>query len=332
MVLLFNLEQERGRKRHEADAFLIHCDRKFWFELKSTTTGSLSTVRDFGRSHIEKWADMHWIIGFFRSGAERPDYCHYLTPDDMKEWTNRIWSYVELDYGVGDLAADRLTLEDVYKLLGRRNRYTLADARRVQKLQYSAARYEELADLPGGVSNHQLQRLRSPFVEPKWFERELGEKDLYASDDLRKLLLFQGDATLIAEAIKPDAVVNAENAGRVFPAEFIEEWVAAMTKPLSPSSAARKLMGIGSKARLKRCFDVEPGYSPSAMLRIVQDRCRYLVDRGSTLNNPHIEPRFLAKFEGIVSEHAKTLRAKLDQYIEKKGLENVEGSEPISTV
>jgi hypothetical protein len=330
MVLLFNLEQESGRKRHEADAFLVHCSRKFWFELKSTTTGSLSTVRDFGRAHIKKWADMHWIVGFFKKGEDRPAYCHYLTPDDMKKWTDRVWAYVELDYGIGDLAADRLTLDDVYHLLGKRNRYTLADARRVQKLQYGAVKYLELSDLPGGVSPHHLKTLRAPFVTDEWIEQELGQKDLYSESDLNKLITFQATPAAILEAIKPDIVITSENVSKVAPHEFLDEWTVLSNRSLSPGVAARKLLGVGSKSRRKRCFDVEPGYSPEAMLRIVRDRCRYLIDRGSTLNNPHIEPQFFAEFEKIVSEHAKVLRMKLNEYIEKAGLENVKGSEQVS--
>ncbi len=315
MVLLFNLEQEKGRRRHEADAFLIHCDRKFWFELKSTTTGSLSTVRDFGRAHIEKWAEMHWIVGFFQNGAERPDYCHYLTPDDMRVWTDRIWAYVELDYGIGDLAAQRLTLDDMYDLLGKRNRYTLADAKRLQKLQYSADQYREAADLPGGISEQNLKRLRAPYVSDEWADANLGRKQLYSAEDFERLVVFQSDAKLIAEAIAPDAWIDAENSNKVFPEEFVQEMCATFDKRMSPSRAARKLRAISSRSRHKRCFDVEPGFSATAMLGIVRDRCRYLIDRGSTLNNPHIDPQFFAGFEKIVSEHAKVLRKKLDEYI-----------------
>lgn len=38
------------------------------------------------------------------------------------------------------------------------------------------------------------------------------------------------------------------------------------------------------------------GYSPSKMLEILQQRTKYLVQRGITLNNPHIPKTFLAQF------------------------------------
>lgn len=39
-------------------------------------------------------------------------------------------------------------------------------------------------------------------------------------------------------------------------------------------------------------MDVPSGYSPRRMLRVLRLRSRYLSDRGSTLNNPHIPKRF----------------------------------------
>lgn len=43
-------------------------------------------------------------------------------------------------------------------------------------------------------------------------------------------------------------------------------------------------------------MDLQDGYSPRRMLRILRLRARYLSDRGATLNNPHIPMRFLSTF------------------------------------
>ena len=43
-------------------------------------------------------------------------------------------------------------------------------------------------------------------------------------------------------------------------------------------------------------MDVPSGYSPRRMLQVLRLRSRYLSDRGSTLNNPHIPKRFLSAF------------------------------------
>ncbi len=55
-------------------------------------------------------------------------------------------------------------------------------------------------------------------------------------------------------------------------------------------------------------MDMEIGYSPETMLSILQDRCRYLLQRGSTLNNPHIPDSYFHGWERIATNHAKRLR------------------------
>ena len=43
-------------------------------------------------------------------------------------------------------------------------------------------------------------------------------------------------------------------------------------------------------------MDLPDGYSPSRMLEILRLRARYLNERGSTLNNPHVPKKFLSGF------------------------------------
>ena len=43
-------------------------------------------------------------------------------------------------------------------------------------------------------------------------------------------------------------------------------------------------------------MDLPNGYTPNRMLEILRLRARYLLDRGSTLNNPHIPKSFFATF------------------------------------
>ena len=43
-------------------------------------------------------------------------------------------------------------------------------------------------------------------------------------------------------------------------------------------------------------MDLPNGYSPTRMLEILRLRAHYLIDRGSTLNNPHIPKRFFSTF------------------------------------
>ena len=60
-------------------------------------------------------------------------------------------------------------------------------------------------------------------------------------------------------------------------------------------------------------MDLETGYSPEIMLSILQDRCRYLLERGSTLNNPHIPASYFKDWEKITTNHAQRLRELVNQ-------------------
>jgi hypothetical protein len=50
------------------------------------------------------------------------------------------------------------------------------------------------------------------------------------------------------------------------------------------------------------------GYTPARMLDILKDRAKYVIERGSTLNNPHIPASYYANWEEITKEHAIRLR------------------------
>ncbi|NER38524.1 MAG: hypothetical protein F6J93_32000 [Oscillatoria sp. SIO1A7] len=55
-------------------------------------------------------------------------------------------------------------------------------------------------------------------------------------------------------------------------------------------------------------MDLDEGYSPERMLLILKERCRYLIERGSTLNNPHIPASYFDGWERIATNHARRLR------------------------
>ncbi|UWR03767.1 hypothetical protein K3740_03445 [Ruegeria conchae] len=63
-----------------------------------------------------------------------------------------------------------------------------------------------------------------------------------------------------------------------------------------------------SKAEYLRLLDRPDGYSKERMLEILKMRCVYVVERGSTLNNPHIPKNVLEKFPKITEDHAERLR------------------------
>jgi hypothetical protein len=50
------------------------------------------------------------------------------------------------------------------------------------------------------------------------------------------------------------------------------------------------------------------------MLEIVKDRAQYLIERGSTLNNPHIPFSYFDGWTEITKNHAEQLRAMVRTY------------------
>jgi hypothetical protein len=61
-------------------------------------------------------------------------------------------------------------------------------------------------------------------------------------------------------------------------------------------------------------MDLKDGYSPARMLEIFRDRARYVIERGSTLNNPHIPQRYLETWPIIKDGHAAELRRLVAQW------------------
>jgi len=61
--------------------------------------------------------------------------------------------------------------------------------------------------------------------------------------------------------------------------------------------------------------DVKGGYSKRRMLDILSDRAKYLIERGSTLNNPHIPASYFSDWEVITDNHAARLRDLVKQYL-----------------
>jgi hypothetical protein len=73
--------------------------------------------------------------------------------------------------------------------------------------------------------------------------------------------------------------------------------------------ARRLLKNQYSREDYREVADL-PGerYSRDAMLGMLQERCRYVIERGSTLNNPHIPAGYFEGWERIDRNHAARLR------------------------
>ncbi len=200
LIDLFNLYQTDDRVRHGTDAILKLENVEYEFELKSATTskGGISTVRDLGPSHIEKWGGKHWIMAFFE--GSKLLYCRYGSPDAMRPWIAEKWDYIKADFEMAKHVPAHITLDTMFGIMGKQDAYTKADARKLHKNQMTAAQYDEAQDIVGG-------------------------------------------------------------------------------------------------------------YSPARMLDIFKDRARYVIERGSTLNNPHIPAKYLESWPKIERDHAAELRA-----------------------
>ncbi|MGB3240730.1 MAG: hypothetical protein WBB29_20760 [Geitlerinemataceae cyanobacterium] len=199
LIILFQLERPVKPTRSGIDALLDLNGQKIPFELKSTTKSSVTTVRDFGLEHIRKWKGKHWLFGFYETGGLQLNYCLYGSPEKMEPWIREKEAYIYSDYQLAQHTPKRLDLTVLYQILGQKTIYSLEDAQKLHKRQYTLSEYQ-------------------------------------------------------------------------------------------------------------RQMDVEQGYSPTRMLAILQDRCKYLLERGSTLNNPHIPGSYFQGWEKITRHHAVRLR------------------------
>lgn len=125
-------------------------------EVKSTTRDSVSTARDVGLDHIQKWRTRVWIFGFYNpSGTQRVKLL-CLKPSQMREWIDKIESYILPDFAIGKQASQSLTLEDLFVICGEKDLYTIQDARKLHKRQWNAKQYELAKDLEEGYSQFRM--------------------------------------------------------------------------------------------------------------------------------------------------------------------------------
>ena len=174
MRTLFNLTRPEEYGRGDVDAVLELGGRavparlrgrEVLFELKSATGGrpSISTVRDFGLHHVEKWRQLHWLFGIYgrnRSGDQVLQYCLYGSPQAMAPWFDQMSRYIAPDVELAEHVPGLITDSTLTAILGPGRRFTREDATRLMKKQYSAEQYVAAADLKdGGYSRRAMLRL-----------------------------------------------------------------------------------------------------------------------------------------------------------------------------
>ena len=205
MRILFGMRKDENEGRSGIDAYLDIDGVAIPFELKTTSTknGSVTTVRDFGPDHIKKWQGKHWLFGFHLNGEV---FYKYGNPSMMQPWIQEMSQYIAPDFKLAEISYQNLSLEDLHKVLPKKDIYSLEDAQSIQKRQYLAKKYLELQDKKNG-------------------------------------------------------------------------------------------------------------YSPERMLQILRERLKYLIERGSTLNNPHISGSYFESWEKITSDHANQLKLAVKKFL-----------------
>ena len=151
LVRMFNLIWDSAHQRDGVDALLnLEVDGRacqFNVEVKSTTNTSVATARDVGMDHIRKWRHMIFVIGFY-SKAARPELksCLCLTPLDMEPWIKSIEDKVLIDFKLAKLASHRLTIDDMFAVCEEKEFYSLGDAKRLHKQQWTTEEYKGALD------------------------------------------------------------------------------------------------------------------------------------------------------------------------------------------
>jgi hypothetical protein len=153
LVRVFNLDWDSAHQRGGVDAILdVEIEGKnyqFEVEVKSTTGTTVSTARDVGMDHIQKWRRKIFVIGYYTKEARRPELksCLCLTPLDMEPWIASIEQKISTDFKIALRASCLLTEVDLFEVCGQRSSYSLKDAKKLHKKQWTNDQYDAALDI-----------------------------------------------------------------------------------------------------------------------------------------------------------------------------------------
>ncbi len=219
-----------GSSRSGIDAFLDFSANGTRYaapiELKSSTSRSVSTARDVGPQHIEKWRQRIWVFAFYDPSGSRLESTLVLGPKDMEPWIGRVESYIAPDIAIGERVAERLSVEDLHVICGQKVIYRLADAQALHKRQWTNRRYVDEMDLDDGYSpdkmleilkarakylNARGATLNNPHIPAAYWStfeqrlqlKEIGDTRLRAAvrASIRQLALEDGAVRALARAL-----------------------------------------------------------------------------------------------------------------------------------
>lgn len=177
LVRMFNLAWDPAHQRSGTDALLeLDVDGRayrFEVEVKSSTGATVSTARDVGMEHIQKWRQKLFVIGFYSKDARRPElqHCLCLTPVDMEPWIASVEARILIDFKIALRASRKLSLDDLFDVCGEQATYSLGDAKRLHKQQWTTEEYAAALDTTDGSQARMSQstmleilRLRSKYI------------------------------------------------------------------------------------------------------------------------------------------------------------------------
>lgn len=177
LVRIFNLVWDPSHQRAGVDALLdIDVDGityRFEVEVKSSTGTTVSTARDVGMDHIQKWRRKLFVIGFYSKEARRPElqHCLCLTPVDMEPWISSIEAKILIDFRLASLTSRRLEISDLFDVCGEQPSYSLEDAKKLHKQQWRNDEYAAAQDIEVNGQRKisqtkmlEILRLRSKYI------------------------------------------------------------------------------------------------------------------------------------------------------------------------
>lgn len=148
---IFGLRQDPNSTRGDNDALLdLEGHEPQRIELKTTTTTSLTTARDFGVEHIKSWRGKHILASFYDASGQEIQWSLLIPSVELDRWLNSQMEYVELDLAIIKSLDDVISDDSLDKIRGsvfpNKNYYTLDDLKRLLKKQIDDTQYDGYID------------------------------------------------------------------------------------------------------------------------------------------------------------------------------------------